>query len=501
MEAKLRELERRLREVDDLSMALAVLRWDQSTYMPVGGGEARGRQIATLGRLIHERLSSDALGELLEDLRPAESGLPPEDWRRDLVRVARRQYQRSSRLPAAFTERMLTNGAASYQAWVEAKPANDFKKVRPYLERTVELSRELASYFPNQGHVADPLIDQADAGMTVATVRAVFDELRRELRPLVDALCSQPAADDSFLQQDFPEDRQLAFGLMVAQRFGYDLERGRMDLTPHPFMIRFASGDVRITTRVRRNNLCDSLFGTLHETGHALYEQGIDPMLDGTLLADGASAGVHESQSRLWENVVGRSRPFWEHFYPMLQEAFPSQLHSVDLNHFHRAINRVKRTLTRVEADEVTYNLHVILRFDLECALLEGSLEVRDLADAWRDRYTSDLGITPPDDRIGVMQDVHWYDGLVGGMFQGYTLGNVLSAQIWESAIEADVSIPEEIRHGRFEPLLAFLRERLYQFGSRKTAPDLIVHATGRPLEIGPYMRYLRGKYGALYAL
>jgi len=287
----------------------------------------------------------------------------------------------------------------------------------------------------------------------------------------------------------------------VIRRFGYDFERGRQDKTHHPFMTKFSLGDVRITTRFREDDLTDGLFSTLHECGHALYEQGIDRSFEGTPLAHGTSAGVHESQSRLWENLVGRSRGFWEHFYPRLQAAFPAQLRSVPLDTFHRAVNRVERSLIRVDADEVTYNLHVMLRFELELQLLEGSLAVKDLPSVWRERFEADLGLPVPDDRNGVLQDVHWYSGQIGGVFQGYTLGNILSAHFFAEAVKANPGIPGEIRNGEFATLRRWLTESIYRHGAKYTAPELVKRVTGGDLTIEPYLDYLWGKFQPLYGL
>jgi carboxypeptidase Taq len=316
----------------------------------------------------------------------------------------------------------------------------------------------------------------------------------------VRAITAQPPADDGCLRRPTPEADQLAFGLEVIRRFGYDFERGRQDKTHHPYMTKFSLGDVRITTRVREDDLSDALFGTLHEAGHALYEQGFRRDFEGTPLAEGTSAGVHESQSRLWENVVGRSRGLWEHFYPRLQARFP-HLQAVPLDTFYRAINKVERSLIRTEADEVTYNLHVMIRFDLELDLLEGRLAIHDLPETWRARYQRDLGIASPDDRDGVLQDVHWFSGVIGGVFQGYTLGNILSAQFYDAAVAARPEIPAEIRRGEFDALLGWLREDVYQHGSKFTAAELVQRATGGPMSIEPYLRYLWNKYQPLYGL
>jgi carboxypeptidase Taq len=501
MKQKVQELRERLAVASDLNSAAAVLAWDQTTYMPPGGAKARGQQIATLERLAHEHFTDPAIGRLLDELQAYGEGLPYDSDDASLVRVTRRDYDQATRVPAAFVARLSEHQATSYQAWTVARANNDFDMMQPYLERTVEFSREYASYFPGYQHIADPLIDRMDYGMRAATIRALFAELREQLVPLVQTITAQPPVDDSCVRQPFPEDQQLAFGLDVIRAFGYDLARGRQDKTYHPFMTKFSLGDVRITTRVKEEDLTEALFSTLHESGHGMYEQGICRDYEGTPLGVGTSAGVHESQSRLWENLVGRSRGFWEHYYPKLQQAFPGQLGSITLDDFYRAVNKVQRSLIRTDADEVTYNLHVMLRFDFELALLEGNLAIKDLPEAWRARYESDLGIAPPDHRDGVLQDVHWFGGVVGGVFQGYTLGNILSAQFYDTAIQARPEIAGEIRQGRFEALHNWMRDHIYQHGSKFTASELVERVTGGPLSIEPYIAYLRTKFGELYRL
>lgn len=501
MEAKLRELKMRLMEISDIRSANALLGWDQETYMPPGGAEARGRQRATLGRIAHEKFIDPAIGKLLGDLRPFEEGLPYDSDDASLIRVTRREYERSVKVPPEFVAELEEHAAASYQAWTEARPANDFRRMQPLLEKTVDLSRQMAGYFPGYEHIADPLIDEADYGMKASTLRALFADLRAQLVPLVEAIATQPVADDSCLRHRVPEDRQLAFGLDVIKRYGYDFTRGRQDKTHHPFMTKFSLGDVRITTRFKENDLTDALFSTMHESGHAMYEQGIHMAYEGTPLAHGTSAGVHESQSRLWENMVGRSRNFWTFFYPKLQETFPEQLRAVTPDTFYRAINRVQPSLIRTDADEVTYNLHVMIRFDLELQMLEGTLAVRDLPDAWHARYQADLGLHAPDDRDGVLQDVHWFGSVVGGQFQGYTLGNILSAQFYKAALAARPEIPGQIAQGEFGALHGWLTDNVYRHGSKFTASELVERATGKSMTIEPYLEYLRAKYGELYPL
>lgn len=499
MKAKLKELKDHLVEINDLNSAAALLHWDQSTYMPPNGDVARARQISTLGRLAHEKFTDPNIGRLLEELQAYGNSLPYDSDDASLIRVTRCDFERAIKIPPSFVAELSSHGSASYQVWTKARPANDFAAVQPYLEKTLDLSRQLADFFPGYEHIADPLIDFSDRGMRTSMVRAVFSELREQLVPIVMAITSQPAADDSCLRQIYLEPKQLNFGVEVIKHFGYDFNRGRQDKTHHPFMTKFSLGDVRITTRVQENDLNEALFSTMHEAGHALYEQGIRMHLDGTPLARGTSASVHESQSRLWENFVGRSRSFWKYFYPKLQAIFPRQLNATTLETFYRAINKVTRSLIRTDADEVTYNLHVMMRFDLELDLLEGNLMVRDLPEAWRERFKADLGIVPPDDRDGVLQDVHWYFDVIGGNFQGYTLGNVLGAQFFETALHAHPEITNEIEAAEFNTLYGWLRENIYQHGRKYTAPELIKRVTGSALSIAPYIRYLRTKYAELY--
>jgi carboxypeptidase Taq len=499
--AMLAELKHRLLEIGDLNFASAVLSWDQATYMPPGGALARGRQTALLSKLAHEKSIDPALGELLDALEPYGEGLPYESDDASLIRVVRRDFDKAIRVPKDYVERVSAHNSASYTAWTKARPANDFATMRPFLERSVELSREYAGYFVPYGRITDPMIDDYDAGMTTASVQELFAALRRELVPIVHAICDQPVADDSCLRGAFAENKQLKFNASLVGRLGYDFERGRLDKTHHPFCTKFSSGDVRITTRFDQDGIGRALFSTIHESGHAMYEQGVAAALAGTPLGAGASAGVHESQSRLWENVVARGRGFWEHFYPALQAAFPDSFHNVAPETFYRAINTVRRSLIRTDADEVTYNLHVMMRFDLELDLLEGHLAVKDLPEAWRARIEADLGITPDDDRDGCLQDVHWFSGGIGGSFQGYTIGNILSAQFYAAAVKAHPEIPREIAHGEFGTLHQWLVQHIYRHGRKFEPHELVKRATGGPMTIAPYVAYLRCKYGELYKL
>jgi carboxypeptidase Taq len=498
-EALLADLKQRLREIADLNAVGAILYWDQATYMPRDGAEARGRQGALIGRLAHERMTDVELGRLLDRLAGYGDGLPHDSDDARLIAVARRDFEKAIKVPVDLVERWSVLRSAAYEAWKRARPNNDFAAVRPYLEKQLDISREYAELFAPYRHILDPLIDDRDEGLDCDIVQTLFSQLRRELLPIVEYVCDRPPADDACLHAEFSEAAQVDFSLAVARAFGYDLARGRIDKTPHPFCTKFSAGDVRITTRVRSNDLGDALFSTLHEAGHALYEQGVAPELAGTPLGSGTSMGVHESQSRLWENVVGRSFDLWRHFYPTLRKTFPIALGDVPVETFHRAINKVARSLIRTDADEVTYNLHIILRFELEVAMLEGSLAVKDLPEAWRARYCSDLGVSPPDDRDGCLQDVHWYSGSIGGEFHSYTIGNVLSAQFYAAAVRAHPEISEEIAAGEFGTLRAWLGENLYRHGRKFNADEIVRRATGEGMTIEPYIAYLREKYGALY--
>jgi len=497
----LEALKLRLREISDIEAAGALLYWDQSTCMPRGGAQARARHMATLARLAHERWVDPALGKLLEKLRPMEEAFPEDSFEASLIRVARKDHQRATRVPPDFMEALNSHTSECYQAWRVARPAGDFSMVRPYLERTVELSRRLAEFFPDWEHPADPLIDMADPGQTVSSLRPLFSRLRDELVHLLGAIQRGPCVDDSCLKGEFPEGAQLSFGLELISAMGYDLERGRQDISPHPFMIRLASGDVRITTRVNPVCLAESLFSSIHEAGHALYEQGIDQELEGTPLAQGASAGLHESQSRLWENLVARSLPFWKFFYPLMQSAFQDAMGKVELDTFYKALHRVQPSCIRTEADEVTYNLHVIIRFELELELLEGALRVKELPDAWSERYERQLGVRPANHRDGVLQDMHWFSGTVGGAFQCYTLGNLMAAHIFRAALRDHPEIPSRIEQGDMTILLKWLREHIHRHGRKFTAAEILQRATGEPLRVEPYLDYLRGTYGEIYGL
>jgi len=495
----LRDLLERAAVISDLSQAHAVLSWDENTYMPPGAAEARGQQMATLESVTHLRLTDPALGELVEALEGA--GLPEGSVEAAMVHQARREVDRATKLPVELVEALGKHVSRSRAVWARARQEQNFATFAPELERMVELKRQEAEALGYDEHPYDALHDLYEPGSTAARLRALFEPLRRETVELVRAIGDAGREiDDSVLRQAYDEADQERFALDTVTAFGYDLEHGRLDRTVHPFAMALGMHDVRITTRYQGHFLNTALFGTMHEAGHALYEQGIASAYYRTPLEGTVSLGVHESQSRMWENLVGRNRAFWEGAFPRLQRTFPRQLRGVPLDDFYAAINRVEPSFIRVEADEVTYNLHVMLRFELELGLMGGDLAVRDLPAAWNDAMADMLGLTPPNDALGVLQDVHWSIGLFG-YFPTYALGNLMSVQLFDAATAAHPELPREIRAGRFANLLGWLRENVHRHGARYLPDELLKRATGAELDAAPYLGYLRRKYGALYGL
>ena len=500
MADKLQQLKTILAEISDLGYASAVLGWDQHTFMPPAGAEARGNQLALLGRLAHERATSPELGKLLEDLRTETKELDPDSDEVRLVKVSLKDYERATRVPADFVVEQAQVVALAQQAWFEGRQKSDFAIFQPHLEKVVELNKRFVSFFPPADHPYDTLLDVFEPGMKTADVKAIFDGLRPKQVELIKAISQKPQVDDSFLHQSFDEKKQWDFGVEVITKFGFDWNRGRQDKSPHPFTTGFSINDVRITTRVAPDFFNTMLFGTMHECGHALYGLGAAPELDRTGLEGGASLGVHESQSRMWENLVGRSLPFWQHFYPRLQEIFPQELGNVTLEQFYKGINKVQPSLIRVEADEATYNLHIMLRLEIEIALIEGKLAVKDLPEFWNTKMEEYLGITPPDDAKGVLQDVHWSMGMLG-YFSTYSLGNLISAQLWEKINQDIPDLHEQIRLGKFDILLGWLQEKIHRHGRKFEPQELVQRVTGSKIDPEPYLRYLREKYGETYGI
>lgn len=499
-QTKLAELKTILNEVSDLTNARKVLSWDQQTYMPPGGTKERSYQLSTLTRLAHVKFTSDEIGRLLEDLKPYVQELDPDSNEARLVKVTSRQYEKRLKVPPDLVAEYAQVTAEAHQVWEEAREESNFDKFEPYLEKIVGIRRQYASLFAPYDHVYDPLLDDYEPGMKTADVQSIFSTLRPQQVELIQAISSRPQVDDSFLHQPFDEKKQEQFGAEVITKYGYDWKRGRQDQAAHPFTISFGLGDVRITTRFIPDYLGSALFSTLHECGHGLYGQGIDPDLIRTPLGNGASYAVNESQSRMYENIIGRSYDFWVHFYPRLQELFPQQLNRVDLDKFYKGINKVEPSLIRVEADEATYNLHIMLRLELEIALMDGGLSVKDLPEAWNSKMETYLGVTPTDDAQGVLQDVHWSSGMIG-YFPTYALGNLISAQLWELVCKDIPDLSDQIRQGDFEAITNWMRMKIHRHGAKFEPQELVKRVTGSTIDPNPYIRYLRSKYTEIYEL
>ncbi len=498
MEQKLNQLKKILSEIIDVQNAAGLLGWDQQTYMPKGGAEDRSHQLSTLKRIEHQKFTSDEVGVLLEELKPYAAQLDPDSDDARLVKMTTRLYNKRTKVPAELVAEFAKATALAHNFWEEARAENDFAKFQPHLEKIFELRRQYAAQFAPFDHVYDPLLDDFEPGLKTADVKAIFSALRPKQVELIKQITERPQVDSSFLHQPFDEKKQWDFGIEVITRFGYDWKRGRQDFAAHPFTQNFGIDDVRITTRILKDYIGSSMFGTFHESGHGMYEQGVDHKLSRTPLASGASLAVHESQSRMWENLVGRSLPFWKHFYPRLQAVFPTQLGNVDLMKFYKGINRVQPSMIRVEADEATYNMHIMLRLEIEIALLENTLQVKDLPEAWNSRMQDYLGVTPRNDSEGVLQDVHWSSGLIG-YFSTYALGNLISVQLWER-IQADIpDLTVQIERGEFSALLAWLREKVHRFGAKFEPQELVERVTGSKIDPEPYLRYLCNKYGEIY--
>lgn len=496
------EFDRLSAEINDLLCILNVLNWDARTQMPPGGSVTRARQSATLSGVAQEKL----LSPVFEDAARAALDANPSD------RAAAQALDAVSalrRVPERLTRELAALKGEAQDVWAEAKGANDFARFAPYLKRMVALSRELAEALGYEGHPYDALLNLYEPGLTTATLSPLLARLRAHHVPLLRAIQAQPEPRTDFLTRHYPAGLQRTYSLELAQAFGYDLNRGRLDASAHPFEISFTREDVRITTRYQEAFLPGALFGTLHETGHALYEQGVAPDVSGTVLASdllglyavgGASFGTHESQSRLWENRVGRSSAFWALHFPRLQAQFPEALGDVTAEEFHRAVNRVQASLIRVEADELTYDLHIMLRVELETRLIGGELEVEDLPAAWNARIREDLGLEVPDDARGVLQDIHWSTGYFGS-FPTYTVGNIMAAQFYQAAQAAVPDLERGLAQGNYTPLREWLTENIYRHGRTYTPHELLVRTTGGGLDPQPYLDYLSAKYSGLYGL
>lgn len=492
-----------LHELADVAAANALLAWDQQTMMRPKSGESRAYQLGTISALYHERLTGPSLRQALEGAEAEGSGPEPFSGAAGaaLLRETRRDVERAVKLPISYVKELAETTARAFETWQRARAQSAFSVFRDDLARVVDLKRREAEYLGYAESPYDALLDEYEPGQTEAATAHVFAGLRRDTVQLLDDLRESGAGPDAaVLFRRYDKQKQWDFGIRVLEAMQFDLEAGRQDYSAHPFTTSFAPTDVRVTTRVAEDDLRSALFGTIHEGGHALYEQGIDPALARTPLGAGVSLGMHESQSRLWENAIGRGAPFWRHWYPRLREVFPEQLGAVPEEAFLRAVNTVMPSFIRVEADEVTYNLHIILRFELETALLHGRLDVDDLPGAWNAGMQEMLGITPPTAADGVLQDVHWSTGSIG-YFPTYSLGNLYMAQILATLRRAFPDFEARIAAGDLCFVREWLREHIHRYGRIYPAGELIQRVSGEPLNPAYFARYLREKYAAVYGL
>jgi carboxypeptidase Taq len=479
----------------------ALLEWDERVYLPSAGGEYRAEECTYLAGMMHQRWIDPKFGDALAALAESSLAADPTGDAAAVIRRLKRLRDKKVKLPQSLVEDLARTAVLGQQTWEQARKQNDFAMFRPLLEKMISLKKQQAEAIGYPDCPYDALLDDFEPDELTANIRRVLGDLREQLVPLVAAIGASPRRPKAeILHRTFPADRQEAFGKAASAAIGFDYTAGRVDVTAHPFCTTLGPRDCRITTRYHEDFFPAAFFGTLHESGHGIYEQGLPPEKYGLPVGEAVSLGVHESQSRMWENLVGRSLSFWRHFYPEAQKNFPEALGDVSLDDFYFAVNDVRPSLIRIEADEATYNLHILIRFELEQALLDGSLAVADAAEAWRDKYQKYLGVSSPTDADGVLQDVHWSAGLIG-YFPTYSLGNLYAAQYFEQARKDLGDLDAMFTRGEFQPLKDWLRENIHRHGQRYSAAELVHRVTGRPLSHEPLMRHLRGKFGALYGV
>jgi carboxypeptidase Taq len=495
------ELIRRVHDVGVLGSCTGLIGWDERTYMPRAGASHRGEQMALLARLGHEMITDPRIGELLAAVEGSNLVTDLASDAGANVREIRRGYDRATKLPKELVEDLARITTQAQGEWAEARQASDFRRFLPWLEKIVALKRQEASAVGYADHPYDALLDEYEPGAKTAELRRLFADLAADLVPVVESIVgSHKKPDREILTREFPVDRQERFAHAAAAAIGFDFEAGRLDVTTHPFCSGIGPGDTRLTTRYNPRFFSEAFFGVLHEAGHGIYEQNLPAEHFGTPLGSATSLGIHESQSRLWENQVGRSRPFWEYFFPRAREIFPEALDGVSLDRWLFAINDVRPSFIRVEADEATYNLHIILRFEMEQALVSGDLQPADVPATWNEKLNRLLGVSPPDDARGCLQDIHWsFGGL--GYFPTYTLGNLYAAQLM-AAVRRDLPrLDDEFRSGGFSPFKTWLIEKIHRHGQRFRAHELCRRATGLSLDHRPFVSYLRTKFEPLYGV
>lgn len=493
------ELREKLQEIYHLGSALQVLHWDMEVFMPPKGAQSRAKTIANLSGILHEKFTSKEFAALLKKAKLQLDAGKLDDEESAIVRELWREYERQKKMPVAFVKEMSQICSEGHNVWIKAREKSDFGMFLPVLKKIVALKRKEAHLVGFKKSPYDALLDTYEPGATSEDISIIFEELKKFLVPFLKKIANvKGKINPDILKGNFPIDQQKKFDEEVAKKIGFDFEAGRLDTSVHPFSTGFHPNDVRITTRFREHDLFDSFYGVIHEAGHGLYEQGLDPKHFGTPLGESISHGIHESQSRMWENTVARSRNFWKYFYPKLQKQFPSPFAEVQFEDFYRAINFVESSLIRVEADEVTYSLHIILRFEIEKELIEGSTEVEDLPKIWNAKMKEYFGIKVPNDSVGVLQDTHWSGGGIG-YFPSYTLGNLYAAQFYQTAKKDILNLEKEIAAGEFKHLREWLREKIHIHGKMFSADQLVREVTGEPLTSQYFIDYLKEKYGEIY--
>jgi carboxypeptidase Taq len=485
----------RMQKIADVKNALAVLQWDQETYLPSKGGSFRGQQIATLSELVHQLVTEESLGNLLKELK--ERNDLAENERKN-VELNLEDYDKQKKYSSAFVRLLSETVSKSFHSWIEARKENSFALFENDLHTLIQLKKQETDILGYTVHPYDALLDEFEKGCTVALLDKTFSGVRPPLKKLLDSIASQQQVKDGFLYQYYPKQKQWDFGIRLIQQLGFDMEAGRQDISEHPFTTSFNRNDVRITTRINENDFNSMTWSCIHEAGHALYEQGLPEKEYGLPCGEYSSLSIHESQSRLWENNVGRSLHYWKYMYPQLQEFFPQQFGKLTIHDFYKGINKVNASFIRTEADEVTYHFHVMIRYELEKLLIEGNLTSRDIPAYWNEQYAKYLDVKVPDDKRGCLQDVHWSHGSFG-YFATYSLGSFYAAQLFRAAQKQMPNLQEEIERGSMHPLLSWLRQHIHQYGRMFKSEELCLKASGETLNIEYFLQYLIDKYRKIY--
>ncbi len=497
----LETLQQKLKEISDLNSAAALLSWDQQCYMPPGAAESRAEQLTTLSKLIHEKSTSDEIGSLIDKASSENSGAEYHSLEASLIRVAKRDYDLAVKVPTELVAEETKTTTLAHEEWVKARKENNYNHFRPWLEKIVDIERRIAECRGYKDQIYDALLDPYEPGMTSAEVETIFNQVRNDLVQLVKEIkASSVKVDDSILYRKYDVVKQNDICNDVVSKIGYDFSTGRQDKAAHPFCTSFATTDVRITTRFNENSLLGSVMSSMHEAGHAMYEQGFPPEFNGTPLRGGCSLGFHESQSRMWENQVGRGKPFINWYFSKLQSTFPESLGDVNAEQFYLAVNKVEPSLIRTESDEVTYNLHIMLRFELEKEMVAGRIDYANLPEIWNEKMREYLGVVPDSDANGVLQDVHWSAGILG-YFPTYALGNLIAAQLWKKVNEEIPDLQDQFGRGQFDSLLEWLRKNVHIHGCKYYPSELIKMITGSAIDPNIYRDYLRGKFSEIYQL